>query len=173
MKHMRQSEALHFSMAEFSWIILFIAIGTAAFVWGRFSEASEEARTLRQEVTGLKEDINILNELLAEKENGVVPCWRRPEGVIPPLVGTIIIEGRYSILVSRDSDKSAAELVLEDDGRKEAIQALLRDLFAAELSFSREKNCYLRIRIENRTDSFNFYQEAADAASKAGIIVVQ
>lgn len=177
---MSNSEALHYSLAEFSWILFFLALGASVLITVRLVETGEEAACLSRELSLLTEkneqltrDINILNELLAEKKNGVVPCWRRPEGVVPELMGTITIAGRDDLLIHRSRDDRSRRLVLKDSGRQDAIIGMLTELFSGELSYSRERNCYLRLRIINETNSFKFYEEAADAAAKAGIVVVQ
>jgi hypothetical protein len=150
------------------------SLGTAAGEMERFSRGTGELNVvLEADKIRLAEEVNFLNELLAEKENGVVPCWRRPEGVVPPLVGTITIEGRDDILAIRESDGAARSLVLPESGREEVIARMLAELFSEELRFSREKNCYLRLKIVNETNSFKFYQEVSNGAARAGIVVVQ
>ncbi len=175
-----RSDALHFSLAEFSWILLFLAIGALALLLlylaqevKRADAAEVRVEELESDNEKLRQEVNFLQELLAEKKNGVVPCWRRPEGVVPELMGTILIKGRDEILLSRNRDGMDRAIKLPEENRQEVMVQALTELFSMEIDYSREKNCYLRLRIVNETNSFKFYQEVADAAAVAGIVVVQ
>lgn len=175
-----KSDALHYSLAEFSWILLFLAIGALVLIAFQLSRERARVDGLEAQVVELQEkngelirEVNVLNELLAEKKNGVVPCWRRPEGVVPKLMGTIRIQGRDDVLLSRSRDGEDRKLTLGEKERQESLIKALTDLFYRELAYAREKNCYVRLRIVNETNSFKFYQEASDAATEAGIVVVQ
>ena len=89
--------ALHYSMAEFAYILLFLSIGALVLIFGRYQAAEDEIATLKAEV-------NFLNEILAEKENAVVPCWQRPDATIPEIVGTITIHSRTRYSLERTAD---------------------------------------------------------------------
>ena len=184
----RVSEAMHYSIAELGFILFFLAVGAAALLYGRVLE--EEARTadletlntlLNREVDRLIEEVDFLNEILAEKEHGVVPCWRRPDGEVPRIVGVLTIHHRYALTLehhaySPSPESSGGKYMrrLEFDFTQETapLQQAVRELFASELAYAREKNCYLRLAVKNETNSFAFYQSVSSVLVGMGIVVV-
>lgn len=165
MRSRRGSDALHYSLAEFAYILLFLSFGALVLIAGRYGRAQEEIRAL-------KEEVNFLNEILAEKENAVVPCWRRPDQTIPEIVGTITIHGatRFTLQRSRDN---AVEAFAATEGRRDTImQERLTALFQEERAYAEAKNCYIRMRIVNETNNFGLYKGMAEVVARLGIVLV-
>jgi len=172
MKGRKPSSALFYSLAEFSWILLFLSIGAAALLFAEYRQASERIVFMKAEIEELTREVDFLNQQLAEKKYGVVPCWRRPEGLVPEIVGTLSIHTYFNQSVTRTADGKTIELQLRSGHRREQIADALKKLFAHEIEYAGCRNCYLRMRIINATNSFALYTEAADAAEAAGIVVV-
>lgn len=175
----RRSDAMLYSLSEFAYILLFLAMGAAVLFYGRTLEAQRRAAVLAEEVTGLlaeveelSTEVDFLNELLAEKRYGVVPCWKRPEGVVPPVVGTLTIRYSDEFILYRTSSGKTVTVRTDYESRKVLLEEVIGDMFAPDLAYATQKNCYLRMTIENNTGSFHIYSDVLDVLGRLGIIVV-
>jgi len=179
MKHRRSgSEAMLYSLSEFSYILLFLAVGAATLLYGRYETVERRNRELaasntelRAQVDELKVEVDFLNELLAEKKYGVVPCWRRPEGVIPRVAGTITIVMSSEFTIYRAACGKSITVHPSYDDREALLERTIAGLFEQDLAYAREKNCYIRMSIENRTGSFHIYSDVLSVLSSLGIVV--
>ncbi len=165
MTRRRASDALHYSLAELAYVLLFLSLGVAALLQVR--NAAAAAQLVEYEA-----EIAFLNELLEETRYGVVPCWRRPEAAVDPVVARVVIHstGRFTALRTADGDE---QTVRAADGAIPAVLApLLRDLLATEMAYAGERSCYLRMEIENETDGYPVFREVASVAASLGIVVV-
>ena len=176
MRRRRSSDAFLFSLSEFAFILLFVLVAFGVVLFTLYAEALAELEAYEQRVEELTAEVTFLSERLEELEGGVVPCWRRPDATIPRTVGLITIHtGRdYSISPAADSPERTVALELEEEEPvAEAMRAELRPLFAAELQYAAEHNCYLRVEVENETDEFPVYRELVEAVRSLGIVVAQ
>lgn len=175
----RRSDAMLYSLSEFAYILLFLSMGAAVLLYGRSVRAEREAEELtvrvaelQGEVEELTTEVNFLNELLAEKRYGVVPCWKRPEGVVPPVAGTVTINFSDEFVLKRNSSGRAVTVRPSYDERKQVLEVALSRLFASDLAYAESKNCYLRVTIENNTGSFHIYSDVLDVLGSLGFVVV-
>jgi hypothetical protein len=171
-KRRARSDAMMYSLSEFAFILLFLSLAAAVLLLGRYADAAARAVSLEQEVSVLEQEVAFLNEILSEKQYGVVPCWRRPEQSVPPVVGTVTIHGRDVFSVARAADGRTVEIASREDESADAIEGTLRSLFRQDLEYAGEMNCYLRVAVHNQTNSFTFYRNVADVVSGTGMVVV-
>jgi hypothetical protein len=199
----RASGALFHSLSEFAYIMLFLTLGAAVFLYAESRAARARAAEYAAENERLTEEVQFLTEMLEEKRHGVVPCWRRPEGVIPKVVGRIVIHGEASFTVERTADGRSVR-VPRDRARSERgpgaerddagaagaaagtsgpdeepgtpmerLDGAMRSLFAEDLRYAGGKNCYLRVAIENETNDYALYDEVASVVTGAGMVVAR
>ncbi len=167
-----ESTVLHYSLAEFAYILLFLSIGVLALVYVRYTTAREENAELQSTVTELEDEVAFLNEILAEKENAIVPCWRRPDGVIPELVGTVTIRSPGMLELEHAESGELRRLETPPEERGEILTAELLRLFQDERVYAEVKNCYIRMRIVNETNDFSLFKEAAEVLKRIGVVLV-
>ena len=159
------SAALHYSLAEFAYIMLFLTAGALFLVYSRY-------RAAEAEIVSLKQEVSFLNEILAEKENAVVPCWRRPDQTIPEIVGSITILSATRYSLERSSDGTVMAFAATQSMRDKVMEEKILSLFAIERAYAAEKNCYIRMRIENRTNDFSLYKGMAEVLARVGVVLV-
>ncbi|MCA1755686.1 MAG: hypothetical protein LC641_13525, partial [Spirochaeta sp.] len=110
-------------------------------------------------------EVVFLQELLDEKQYGVVPCWRRPEQQVPPLIGSVRILGPAAYTVEHRAGTT------RDSSPQELIQDI-QGLFNSDIRYADEMNCYLRVAVDNTTNSFAVYRRVADELRDNGLVVV-
>ncbi|TVR34680.1 MAG: hypothetical protein EA404_02115 [Spirochaetaceae bacterium] len=168
-----RSDVMHYSLSEFAFILLFLAAGALALLYARYAAAEQLNAEYQSRIAELTAEIDFLGELLAETQYGVVPCWRRPDGGIPAVVGTLTIHAPGSLSAERTlGGRTLAIEAADGDSRAALIRATLAELFAAELAYADQKNCYLRLVIENRTDSYAHYRDLTSIVSRGNLVVV-
>ena len=159
------SEAMLFSLSEFAFLFFFLAVAGVTVLYGRQQELDRVIRRQDERIRVLDEEVVFLNELLEEVRYGVVPCWRRPERAVPPVVGVLTLRG-----------EAAFDLAYPGSGvlrSEETLEARhLGVVFAWEFAYARDNNCYLRLEVRNETDSFELYREAAATIRSTGMVVV-
>ncbi len=64
MRPRRGSSALLFSLSEFAYILFFLCLGALVLLYANHRQSL-------QDISALKEEVNFLNEVLAEKENAI------------------------------------------------------------------------------------------------------
>ncbi|MFP4491904.1 MAG: hypothetical protein ACLFNZ_10540 [Spirochaetaceae bacterium] len=173
MKPRRNSTALMFSLSEFSFLLLFIAIGFSGFLYVQYKEAREKNAFLYSEIRTLTREVHFLNEMLEEKKHAVLPCWRRPEGVIPPLVGTITIHSRNFLTIDRTACDTSYTIEGDRTTLPSRVSILLDRLFDGDMCYADDKSCYLRMNIINQTNNFELYRTIVEIVKKNNIVVVQ
>lgn len=166
------STVLHYSLAEFAYILFFLSIGVLTLLFVRYMTAQEENAKLQLTVTELEEEVEFLNEILAEKENAIVPCWRRPDGVIPELVGTITINSPVEMELEHAGNGELRRIETPPEERTEILTGELLRLLRDERVYAEVKNCYIRMRIVNETNDFSLFREAAEVLKRIGVVLV-
>jgi len=159
------TDIMSYSFSELTFVLLIVAIGFAAVLYGYYNRSV-------QEISILKEEVNFLNEILAEKENAIVPCWRRPEGIIPELVGTITIHSNTRYSISHSSSGRSESFEVSRDERDQYITKRLLNLFKEERAYAKEKNCYIRMKIINETNDFSIYKGLGLVLRTLGVVLV-
>lgn len=167
MRRSSSSPALLQSLSEFAYLLLFLTLGGALVLFGQIREAEERVRAAEAEVARLTTEVAFLTEILEEKQYGVVPCWRRPEGEVPPISARIVLHGPGHVSLLRTQDQARREL----DGAPAELRDSLLALLQGELRYAGGKNCYLRVAVENRTNDYSLYEQAADVVTEAGMVV--
>lgn len=160
-----RSEAMLFSLTEFAFVLVFVCIAALSFLYAGYEASRGQARLLRQQVDTLESEVVFLQELLDEKQYGVVPCWRRPEQAVPPLIGSVRISGPDSFAVEHRSGavrNSESARLMPD----------IQELFAPDIRYAAGAHCYLRIEVRNETNSFAYYRTVADELREQGLVVV-
>ncbi len=137
-------------------------------------------KKLETEAANMKEEILFLENTLKELENGVVPCWKRPDSPVPEIAGTIIIQNyvEYTIVHHTGSkrDISALEGETPSENREETkyiyLKKVLTEMFKEDMAYAASKNCYIRVKIENHTSSYALYRKYADVLKAMRIVLV-
>ncbi|ORC37392.1 hypothetical protein B4O97_04160 [Marispirochaeta aestuarii] len=168
----RGSDAMHYSLAEFAYILFFLSVWAALLVYGRYQAVAVQYQNAREEISLLTEEVNYLNEVLAEKENAVVPCWRRPDKAIPEVAGVIAIHSSTIYTLTRNPGDDRDAFAAPPETRDTILKTRTAAFFKEELAYAREKNCYIRVRIENHTNDFSLYKGMAQVLAGLGIVVV-
>jgi hypothetical protein len=158
------SDIIYYSFSEFAFLLLFLSIGAGAAVTVSYLEARKVIEEQAREIT-------VLNELLADKRYGVVPCWKRPEGAVPEVAGTVTIHSGSRLTVRHHSGQQA-ELVFRYGTLKEQLIPAVGRLFKGEQVYAAEKNCYLRFTVVNETNSYELYHTVSRSLSEIGMVVV-
>ncbi|MDA3937810.1 MAG: hypothetical protein PF693_00680 [Spirochaetia bacterium] len=187
MRRKSSSTAMIYSLTEFSYLLLFIFIGASVIIGGEYlkikklnTELLVQISVLETEAESMKEEIEFLENTLKELENGVVPCWKRPDSPVPEIAGTIIIQNFIEYTVAHHSglSKNISELPEGTalDNREEAkyeyLQKLLTEVFKDDMAYAASKNCYIRLKIENHTSSYDLYRKYADVLKTLKIVLV-
>ncbi len=172
MRRRGSSPVLSYSLSEFAFILLFLSMGSLAVLFTSYLGKVVELEAVTGENINLKEEVKFLNEILAEKENAIVPCWRRPEGLIPPLVGRIIIHSQGEVSVIRNRDEYREEILSGPDDIGFDTNEVLKILFREDRNYAKEKNCYIRIGMENRTNDFAVYHDLVKVLGYLGMVLV-
>lgn len=168
------SEALFHSLSEFAYILLFLALGALAVLYVQATAAEARAQAYAEENERLAEEVAFLEEILEEKRHGVVPCWRRPEEEVPKVAGRIVIHDETSFTVLRGTEGRSVEVeASEAQKAKSELDEAMRKVLHEELTYAGEKNCYLRVEIENETNDFQLYDEVASIVTGAGMVVAR
>lgn len=160
-----RSEAMLFSLTEFAFVLLFLCIAGLGVLYAAYDAGNRQAHLMRARVDTLETEVVFLQELLDEKQYGVVPCWRRPEQKVAPLIGSVRILGPNAYTVEHRSG------VARDSLPEELIPNVL-ELFAPDIRYASEMNCYLRVAVDNTTNSFAYYRRVADELRNHGLVVV-
>ncbi|MBF9018477.1 MULTISPECIES: hypothetical protein [unclassified Oceanispirochaeta] len=175
----RGGSALYFSLAEFVWILFFLAAGALTLGYKEYKSMESEHSALKENHASLSANYLIVKARLDELENGVVPCWKRPDSPIPPVIGEIIIESPRLIRISsyKGKDQSLVISSGESEGSQQAafntLRQMLRSRYKEEFDTAGDENCYLRMRILNQTERYSLYQQSAAVLKSLGIVVVQ
>lgn len=161
----RAPDALHYSLAELAYVLLFLSVGVAALLYVRHAAAAEQ-------LVEYEAEIAFLNELLEETRYGVVPCWRRPEAAVAPVVARVVIHADERFTVKRAAGADERLVQASEATVPTVLAPVLRELLATEMEYAGERNCYLRMEIENETDGYPVFREVASVAASLGIVVV-
>lgn len=202
MRRKSSSTAMNYSLTEFSYLLLFIFIGASVIIGSEYMKTREVNKILHHQVDNLekenlkmKREITFLEKTLKKLKNGVVPCWKRPGSPVPEIAGTIIIRNfvDYSIVhhsgtirnfvdhsivhhsgFRRDISALADETSTEnsEEAKYSNLKKVLTEVFKDDMKYARSKNCYIRVKIENHTNSYNLYRKYADVLKALKIVLV-
>jgi len=139
-----------------------------------------QVENLEKENLKMKKDITFLEKTLKKLKNGVVPCWKRPGSPVPEIAGTIIIRNfvDYSIVHHSGFRRDISALVDEtstensEEAKYSNLKKVLTEVFKDDMKYARSKNCYIRVKIENHTNSYNLYRKYADVLKALKIVLV-
>ncbi len=187
MRRKSSSTAMIYSLTEFSYLLLFIFIGASVIIGGEYLKTKDlnndllvQIDELETEAANMKEEILFLENTLKELENGVVPCWKRPDSPVPEIAGTIIIQNyvEYTIVHHTGSkrDSSVLDEDITEENREEAkynyLKRVLAEIFKDDMAYAASKNCYIRVKIENHTSSYDLYRKYAAVLKTLRIVLV-
>lgn len=180
-------DAMLFSLSELAFVLFFLAVTAAVLIYQSHEDTQREAEQLQAEknrlvgerelltasIDSLEKEVVFLYEMLEEYRHGVVPCWRRPDSVVPPVIGAITIRSlsRFEILKSGSSEE------VELTGTRQEIEENLREslpvLFREELAYAETNRCYLRISVRNETNLFSLYESVVEVISGRSMVVAR
>lgn len=168
------SDALFHSLSEFAYILLFLALGVLAVLFVQVTVAQAQAQAYAEENERLAEEVAFLEDMLEELRHGVVPCWRRPDSDIPMVAGRVVIHDETTFTAVSGTGGSSVEIEADEppEARSE-LEDAMREGLHDDLSYAGEKNCYLRIAIDNRTNDYELYDEVASIITDAGMVVAR
>lgn len=163
----RKSSALAHTQAEFAYILLFVALGALALLFLQYRAAREERAFLLDQIARME-----------EKKNAAYPCWIRPDGVIPQIAGTLVIHSADSVELTRTNGgyveiqrpRGAGEA--GGWNRRDALFSSVRRTFQQDNQYAAGNRCYIRVKVENRTNDYNLFLESAKVLKSLGIVVV-
>lgn len=180
-------DAMLFSLSELAFVLFLLAITAAAMIFQSHEDTRAEAVRLEEErdvlrkereyletsVVALEQEVGFLNEVLDEYRYGVVPCWRRPDGTIPPLVGVVTIHTRSRYEITRERSGDTLILTEAPVAMEEYLEESLRTLFQEEFTYAAANRCYLRISVLNETNSFPLYENVVSVVSRRNMVVAR
>ena len=187
MRRKSSSTAMTYSLTEFSYLLLFIFIGATVITGGIYLKTKElntellfKIIELETDAESMKDEILFLENTLKDLENGVVPCWKRPDSPVPEIAGTIIIRNfvEYTIVHHSGLSRAVSDLpegtALENRGeaKYKYLQKILIEVFKDDMAYAASKNCYIRVKIENHTSSYDLYRKYADVLKALKIVLV-
>jgi hypothetical protein len=195
----KSSESLHYSLAEFAYILLFISIGIIGFVIIFYNKEIEKIEGELQEVkiklssTLQKLDItqkelkeaNEYIEILKKKEKTVPPCWSIPNSPIPKVIGELkiwmvqesevlgnaTIERMLSIEISDNNERKIRQGFIYESDITLMIVQKINFLFDDEMNFNEQNGCYLRINLINFTNESKLSALISSELEKHNIVV--
>jgi hypothetical protein len=180
MSRRSRPEAMLFSLSELAFVFFFLAVTAAVLVYQSYEESQAETDRLTEErvrlaasVETLEEEVVFLNDMLEEYRHGVVPCWRRPDGTISPVIGEITIRHRSRYEVLRHGSDDVSVLVGTQAALAESLDGFLTTAFREELVYAGANRCYLRIAVRNETDSFQLYEDVVNVVAGRNVVVAQ
>ncbi|RKX96834.1 MAG: hypothetical protein DRZ90_08135 [Spirochaetes bacterium] len=159
----QRSTIMAYTQAEFAYVLLFIALGALALLFLQYRIAREERAFLLDQI-----------EQMEEKKDAAYPCWIRPDGVIPELAGTLVIYSDEWLDLSRIN---GGHVDIQAGGqtdwvRRDAVFSATRRLFQQDNQYATCNHCYIRVKVENRTNNYNLFLESAQVLKSLGIVVV-
>ena len=157
------STAMAHTQAEFAYVLLFLALGALALLFLQYRIAREERAFLLDQISSME-----------EKKDAAYPCWTRPDGVIPKLAGTLVIHSADRLELSRTNGVTVeiqAGAQSDWDRRGEVFSATRRT-FQQDNQYAAGNRCYIRVKVENRTNDYNLFLETAQVLKSLGIVVV-
>ncbi len=168
MSRSQGSAALVYSQAEFAYILLFIALGALSLLFLQYRAGREEVMFLLERI-----------EMMEDKKDAAYPCWIRPDGIIPETAGLVVIHSADFIEVTRSSG-GFQEIRLTGDQpadnknntRRDRVFTALRSIFQEDNQFASRNRCYIRVKVENRTNDYALYLETAQVLKSLGIVAV-
>ena len=163
------SSALVYSQAEFAYILLFIALGTLSLLFLQYRAAREEVAFLLERI-----------EMMEDKKDAAYPCWIRPDGIIPEVAGLVVIHSADFIEVTRTDGgfqdiRTAGERPASDGSvstRRDLVFSAIRRIFQEDNQFASRNRCYIRVKVENRTNDYSLYLETSQILRSLGIVAV-
>jgi hypothetical protein len=151
------------TQAEFAYILLFLALGALSLLFLQYRIAREERAFLLDQIASME-----------EKKDAAYACWTRPDGVIPKLAGTLVIHSADRLELSRTNGVTVeiqAGSQVDWDRRGEVFSATRRT-FQQDNQYAAGNRCYIRVKVENRTNDYNLFLETAQVLKSLGIVVV-
>ena len=170
------TDAFSFSLAEFVWILFFLAMGGMTLLYTHSRSLQQEVLQLKEDKASLQAENMIIKARLEELEGGVIPCWKRPGSPVPELVGQIIIDSPRMIRIIPYRGREKSILLSGDDSGTQgfaSLKAYLLKQYDSEKKYASENNCYLRIKVINHTERYSLFQETAAVLKSLNIVVVQ
>jgi hypothetical protein len=165
MKRRQGSTAALYTQAEIAYLLVFVFAGSLSLLFLQYRAAREEVAFLLE-----------LIEKMEYKKNAAYPCWIRPDGVIPEVAGTLIIHSPEYTEVSRTNGGSGKIDTSIDTGgqaaRRDALFTNVRRLFQEDNQFASRNRCYIRVKVENRTNDYALFLETAQVLKSMGMVVV-
>lgn len=168
--------SIYYSMAEFVYVLLFVSIGIAAFLYMENGKYHEEIESLKIERSQLVQTVQHLQEeleKLREKEKAQLSCDAVEGSGINNIIAVVTIKSNtsFEIMKTRNSEKRSVENVPE-----ELTLAVLRnsieELFSDTISFSRVNQCFLRAQLLNETNDYSLYLKYKRILQESGIAVI-
>lgn len=174
----RSSNTVIYSLSELAFVLFTLALAVTVFLAVELQNARAAAtalradnEALRQEVGALEDEVADLTASLERLLGGVVACWRRPDSPLPPIAATVTIKDPYRYVVTATGGASRlVETVPATAAR--AVEETLRSALAASRRYAAANGCYLRIAVDNRTDSYPLYQQIEEVVDALGMVVV-
>ncbi len=162
-----------FSLAELAFLLLFLSIAAAGYLYGQWQQEAQRVESLYGDLRAVAAERSVLAERLAEKEHAAVPCWSCPGSTVPKISGTVTLVGPETFSVSKSATGESVTLQADRSTYTSRMRTVLRRMFAGELAYSGKKNCYLRMHIENKTNSFTLYRHTSEILQELEIVIVE
>jgi|GEM_PF-7128238 len=170
--------AVWVSMSEFAYVLVFLSLGGAAILYValvdtqvRLRMSEEQMEQANERIAKLTMEVEFLQEILREKENAVVPCWRRPDAFVPEVVAIVTITGAGTATIEVAGRANTITVF----GKPEVFSKQLRDAVAtsmqAYLEYAGVRDCYLRVRVNNETESFAVYEEVVAVLTDLNLVI--
>ena len=167
--------AVYYSLAEYAYVILFIAIGVSAYLFTEYQSLREDNAKLQTRIDEMTVEIEELKRQLAESKQreAQLPCDAIIGSGVSATIGTVTIESAtsYQIYSVRTDSTKRAENISESL----AIALLANDveqLFAKSIEYAAENECFVRARLVNETNDFALFERYRTVLLNAGIAVV-
>ncbi len=167
MSRRQGSAALVYSQAEFAYILLFFALAALSLLFLQYRAAREKVMFLLERI-----------EMMEDKKDAAYPCWILPDGIIPEVAGLVVIHSADFIEVTRSSG-GFQEIRLTGTGdaeseapRRDLVFSAVRRIFQEDNQFASTNHCYIRVKVENRTNDYALFLETAQVLKSLGIVAV-
>jgi hypothetical protein len=182
----KESQSIYYSMTEFAYILLFLAIGISTILFFRYKNLVIELDQVQKEKEALEHDNEkLLKELkdLLKKKDAYPACSKIPDSQIPNTIARVVVDNEttYAIYnyVKSDLSHEKTTIYRSLQNKKyidktqifQKFETDIKNLFKEERQYARKNECYLLVDFENNTNDYSLFKIYKDILNENSIYI--